>query len=105
MGKLGIFVCTDKHMQDVLGLVKAAIAKGHEVRVFFTGPGVKLVPTPEAQELVKAGAEGAVDVAMCHHSFEVLGLDKEHEVPEGIKKSSQDYNAEMLNWADRYVVF
>jgi len=101
MGKLGIFVCTDKYMEDVLGLVKAAAEKGHEVKVFFTGPGVKLVPTDEAKELVKAGA----DVAMCHHSFEVLELDQEHEVPEGIEKSSQDYNAQMLNWAERYVVF
>jgi predicted peroxiredoxin len=99
MGKLGIFVCTDRHAEDLVGLTKAAIAKGHEVRVFFTGPGVKLVPTEQAKELVKAGA----DVAMCLHSFEELGF-KEDEVPEGIKKSSQDYNADMLKNVDRYVV-
>jgi predicted peroxiredoxin len=99
MGKLGIFVCTDKHGEDVEGLVKAAIEKGHEVKVFFTGPGVKLVPTEHATEIVKAGA----DVAMCLHSFEELGFN-EDEVPEGIKKSTQDYNANMLKEVDRYVV-
>ncbi|WP_456475302.1 DsrE family protein [Candidatus Pyrohabitans sp.] len=101
MGKLGIFVCTEKHGKDLAGLVKAAAAKGHEVRVFFTGPGVKLVPTEEAKELVKAGA----DVAMCLHSFEELGLDKEYEIPEGIKKGTQDYNADMMKNVDKYVVF
>jgi len=99
MGKLGIFVCTDKHGEDVEGLVKAAIEKGHEVKVFFTGPGVKLVPTEHAKEIVKAGAE----VAMCLHSFEELGYS-EDQVPEGIKKSTQDYNANMMKEVDRYVV-
>ncbi|NOZ59675.1 MAG: DsrE family protein [Euryarchaeota archaeon] len=101
MGKLGVFVCTDKHGEDVEGLVKAAIEKGHEVKVFFTGPGVKLVPTEHAKEIVKAGA----DVAMCLHSFEELGLIEKYEIPEGIKKSTQDFNANMMKEVDRYVVF
>ncbi len=101
MGKLGVFVCSDRHGEDVEGLVKAAREKGHEVKVFFTGPGVKLVPTEHAKEIVKAGA----DVAMCWHSFEELGLAEKHEVPEGIQKSTQDFNANMLREVDRYVVF
>ena len=41
--KLGILVNTDRHANDLIGLAKAALSKGHEVIVFFMDGGVKLL--------------------------------------------------------------
>jgi hypothetical protein len=45
--KLGIFVNTDRHLEHVVGLVKAALSKGHEVTMFNMDDGTKLLGTPE----------------------------------------------------------
>jgi predicted peroxiredoxin len=100
--KLGILVSSDKHLDHIVGLTKAAIDKGKEVHVFFTGEGVKLCPDPKAQELVKAGAK----VSLCDKTYQGLGLNKEHgDQIEGMEHGSQDNNADIIEEVDRYVVF
>ncbi len=99
---LGIVVTTEKHLDHIVGLTKAAKDAGKEVRVFFTAGAVKLCPTEEAQELVKAGA----DVALCRVTYELLELDKQHGTEiNGMTFGSQDDNAEIIAAVDRYVVF
>ncbi len=96
--KLGILVSSAKHLDHVIGLTKAAIAKGKEVEVFFTGPGAKLCPNPNAQELVSAGAK----VMLCDKTFQHFELGDNIE---GMEHGSQDENADMIEESDRYVVF
>lgn len=102
MGKLGIFVCSDRHLDHMVGIAKAAIGKGNEVQIFFTGPGVKLSPDPEVQGLVEAGAK----VKLCDLTYKKFELDKQYgEELAGIKHGGQHDNAEMIGEVDRYVVF
>ena len=44
--KLGILVTTDKHLEHVLGIARAALAKRHEVSVFLMDTGTHLVADP-----------------------------------------------------------
>ena len=46
---LGILVSTDKHLDHVVNLAKAAHEKGKLVNVFFTGNGVRLTMQPAIQ--------------------------------------------------------
>ncbi len=99
---LVIIVATDKYLDHIVGLTKAARDAGREVRVFFTAAGVKLVPDEKTAELVKAGA----DVSICEKTYNLFELDKAHGSEfEGMKFGNQDDNAENIDLADRLVVF
>ena len=99
---LGIIVATEKYLDHIVGLTKAARDAGKEVRVFFTAAGVKLAPDEKAQELVKAGA----NVTICDKTYLHFELDKAHGKDiNGMLLGSQDDNAENLDMVDRVVVF
>ncbi|HCC68894.1 MAG TPA: hypothetical protein DEP99_03305, partial [Nitrospiraceae bacterium] len=51
--KLGIFVNTDRHLADVIGVTKAAVLKGYEVIIFTMDDGVKLLENPSFTALYK----------------------------------------------------
>ena len=51
--KLGIFINTDRHLADVVGLSNAAVGKGHEVILFTMDDGTKVLHNPAFQELCK----------------------------------------------------
>ncbi len=98
--KLGILVGTDKHLDYVINLTKAAHAKGKTVEIFFTGYGVYLTQKPEFEQLV-----GKAKLSVCDVSFRAYGLSG--DVPGvGFKDfATQARNAEMMIECDRYVVF
>ena len=100
---LAILVCNDKHLDHVVNLTMAASAKGKKVSIFFTGKGVLLTVKPEFRALV-----GKAVLSICDVSFRANGLHgREHEVP-GVTMetfSTQTKNAEMLDRADRHLVF
>ena len=102
-GALAIMVSTDKHLDHVVNLTTAAFAKGKKVSLFFTGKGVLLTLKPKFKALV-----GKAVLSICDVSFRANGLHgREHEVP-GVTMdafSTQAGNAEMLNMADRHLVF
>jgi len=98
--KLGIFVNTDRHLADVVGLVKAALAKGHEVILFNMDDGTKLLHTPEFAELCKTKG---VTMSFCDHSAKHLGVTSEGLAKE-IVCGSQYNNAVMHHEADRVIV-
>lgn len=99
---LGIIVTTDKHLDHIVGLTRAARDAGKEVRVFFTASAVKLCPDEKAQEIVKAGA----DVSLCEKTYTLFEQDKKHgKEINGMKFGSQDDNAENIGIVDKYVVF
>lgn len=98
--KLGIFVNTDRHIKDVIGLAKAAVSKGHEVIVFNMDDGTKLIGTPGFKELCKTKG---VSLSFCDHSAKGMGVSSEG-IPEEIVCGSQYNNAVMMHDADRVIV-
>lgn len=100
---LTILVCSDKHLNHVVNLTMAASAKGKKVSIFFTGKGVLLTVKPKFKALA-----GKAALSICDVSFRANGLHgREHEVP-GVTMeafSTQTRNAEMLDKADRHLVF
>lgn len=98
--KLGIFVNTDRHLADIVGLVKAALSKGHEVVMFNMDDGTKLLGTPEFSELCKTKG---VSMSFCDHSAKHLGVSGEG-LPKEIVCGSQYNNAVMNHEADRVII-
>ena len=99
---LGILVSSEKHLDYVINITKAAFDKGKEVKIFFSGRGVVLTLEPEFKELV-----GKAKLSVCDVSFRSNGFHgREEEVPGvGFKDfATQARNAEMLNEVDRYIV-
>jgi predicted peroxiredoxin len=98
--KLGIFVNTNKNLDAVTGITKAALAKGHEVILFNMDEGTKLVGTPAFAELCKMKG---VTVGFCDHSAKHMGVTSEG-LPKEIVCGSQYNNAAMQHEADRVIV-
>ena len=101
--RLGILVSSDRHLDYVVNITKAAHAKGKAISLFFTGNGVLLILAPQFKELV-----GKAELAVCDISFRAYGLHgRENEVPgvDHMDFATQARNAEMLSEADRYLVF
>ncbi len=98
--KLGIFVNTNRHLKHVVGIVKAALAKGHEVVMFNMDDGTKLLGTPEFAELCKTKG---VTMSFCDHSAKGLNVTTEG-LPAEIVCGSQYNNAVMNHDADRLIV-
>jgi predicted peroxiredoxin len=100
---LGIMVSSDKHLDYVINLTRAAHEKGKEVQIFFTGKGVLLALKPGFEQLV-----GKAKLSICDVSFRSNGLHgREEEVPGvGFKDfATQAKNAEMVAQVDRYIIF
>ena len=98
--KLGIYVTTDRYMEQLIRLCKAAREKGVAVKVFFTHQGTRLCTTPQIEELRKY-----VDIALCKVGFESNKLARESAQVEDKAFASQSWHAEMIYDCDRYVTF
>jgi sulfur relay (sulfurtransferase) complex TusBCD TusD component (DsrE family) len=95
MSTLGILVNSDKYGDEITGIVRAAKAAGHEVKIFMMDDGVLL-----ADELCGAVA-GEAEIAYCDHSAEPRGVKD----VEGATSGSQYQNAVMMHDSDKVVVF
>lgn len=96
---LGIFVTSDKHLDKIIRLCRAAGNKGVEVTLFFTHLGTLLTQDPRFVEL-----EG-LKMSVCKVGFDSHGLRP--PVP-GIGQAdftTQAMHAELIDECDRYVVF
>ncbi|MBI4689979.1 MAG: hypothetical protein HY754_06895 [Nitrospirae bacterium] len=98
--KLGIHVNSDKHMEHVIGLVKAAVSKGHEVIVFTMCEGEKLLENPSYTGLCDMPN---VSMSFCDHNAVHMGINKS-VIPQKIACGSQYNNAVMVHEADRVIV-
>jgi peroxiredoxin family protein len=76
---LGIFVTNPDHLQHVIGVTKAAKAKGSKVKVFFTWTATHNAKDPAFEGL----CELADDVSICVDSYKKQGYDIE-DVPAGL---------------------
>lgn len=98
---LGIFVTNPDNMQHVLGVTKAAKAKGAKVKVFFTWKGTMLTKDPAFLELTKT----ADDVSICADSYKKMGFDPS-DVPAGLtteKMATQAQHGDILENYERYI--
>jgi predicted peroxiredoxin len=98
--KLGIFVNTDKNLEAVQGITRAALAKGHTVTLFNMDDGTKVVHTPVFAALCMTPG---VSMSFCDHSAKHMGVTSEG-LPKEIVCGSQYNNAVMLHEADKVIV-
>ncbi|MDA8086499.1 MAG: hypothetical protein M0Z59_05170 [Nitrospiraceae bacterium] len=98
--KLGILVNTDKGLEDVIGITKEALSRGHEVSIFTMDAATKLLKNPDYSGLCRL--EG-VRMAFCAHSAQGEGVDA-GLVPREITCGSQFDNAIMNNESDVVIV-
>ncbi len=98
--KLGILVNTDKHIEDLIGLSKAALSKGHEVLVFFMDDGVKLLHDPGITDLSE---NSGINMSFCDYTTQQIGISKDG-ISDRIICGSQYNNATMNHEADRVIV-
>jgi predicted peroxiredoxin len=98
--KLGIHVNTDKHIEHVIGIAKAAAAKGHEVSVFTMADGERLLEDSRYSELCRIAN---IKMSYCDHNASHMGIKKEL-LPEEITCGSQYNNAVMVSEVDKVIV-
>jgi peroxiredoxin family protein len=77
---LGIFVTSPDSMEHVIGITKAAKAKGSNVKIFFTWKATKLSKDSRFPGL----CELADDVSICVDSYKKQGFSVD-DVPEGLE--------------------
>lgn len=98
--KLGILVNTDRHLDTVVGITDAAIARGHEVIIFAMDAGTRLLTQPSYTWLcIRPG----VTMSFCDHSAQQLGVGTDG-VRKEIVSGSQYDNATMVHEADKVIV-
>lgn len=98
--KIGILVNTDRHINAVAGLTKAALKKGHEVAIFAMDEGTKLLANPAFSGL--CGLEG-VKMSFCEYSAKAYN-SKTEGLSDDIICGSQYNNADMIHTSDRVIV-
>lgn len=98
--KLGILVSTDRHLTDLIGLVKAALSKKYEVDIFFMDNGIRLCSSPAIARL--CGQKG-ITLSYCNYNAQKLFIDND-QLPDNISCGSQYNNALMAHEADRVIV-
>jgi hypothetical protein len=101
--KLGIFVPTNKHLDHVIGVAKAAQKAGKKLCIFLTHNGVLHSQDPQFQELANLNPD---ELCLCNARWEDLGL-KGKPVPPGMKEedlATQSRHVSMIGTCDRYVV-
>ncbi len=89
---LGIYVTSDRHLEQLMLLCKAAKKKSVAVKVFFTHEGTRLCTDPQLEELA-----GMVDVALCKVGFESLELDEKHA-----EKEIKRFDSSRCEFTKRY---
>lgn len=97
---LGIFVSSDKHLNEIISLCKAAKNKGVMVSIFFTHCGTLLTQDPRFREL-----DGMAKMSLCNVGFESHGLKKPVPGLSDKDYATQARHAELIEECDRYVVF
>lgn len=97
---LGIMVNSDRHLGNVVGLTRAAVAKGHEVLLFTMDTGCRLLADSRYTALAELPGVG---MSVCEESATHHGVRLD-ELPQAIVQGSQYQNAVLTRTADRVIV-
>ena len=101
MGKtLGIYVSSDRHLDKLIRLCRAARTKGVTVRIFFTAEGTRLITDPRLKAL-----NGCAEIALCKVGFEGRRLKKDDAMVGQGAFLNQSWNAETIYHCDRFIAF
>jgi hypothetical protein len=95
---LGLVATTDAAATHVLGLARAAVARGWACRCFLTDTGVRLLNGAALREMAQAGQ---LQLEVCEHAWQLFGGGP---APEGFKLRSQLQNAMLARDCDRVIV-
>jgi len=101
MATFGIFVTNDKNMAHIMGITKAAKAKGNNVQIFFTWKGTRLAKNPQFPELCNIA-----EVAICADSYKKMGYDPQADIPEGLTEkemSTQAKHGYIIDDCEKYI--
>ena len=98
--KLGILINTDRHLDHVIGLARAASDRGHEVSLFAMDEGARLL---NSSEFVRLCELEKVSISLCKHSATEQGVDTSG-INREIIVGSQFNNAMMNNQMDKVIV-
>lgn len=98
---LGILVTTDKFREEIIGISKTAIRKGHRVIIFFMDEGCNLMMD---KSIISLKDIHNITMSICDYNRKKMGiLDK--DIPKDIICGSQYDNALMNRESDRVIVF
>lgn len=97
--KLGIFVSSDRYIDHLIGITRAAHRAGKKVKIFLTNRGVLLTKNERFTEL-----EGICHVSLCSLCFESFKVDKPVPVVKDQDFGTQMRNVEIMKDCDRYIV-
>ncbi len=98
---LGILVTTDKFKEEIIGITKTAVKKGHRVIIFFMDEGCKLIMD---KSIISLKNMHNITMSICDYNRKKMGiLDK--DIPENIRCGSQYDNALMNRESDKVIVF
>ncbi|HYA39442.1 MAG TPA: hypothetical protein VEI74_14335 [Candidatus Methylomirabilis sp.] len=95
---LGIVATSESAEDHVVGLARAAVARGWQCRCFLTDTGVKLLHSARLLELARTGK---LRVDACEHSWHIHGSGT---APEGAVMTGQIKNAELAHECDKVIV-
>lgn len=98
---LGIFVTSPQNMRHIMGITKAAKAKGSKVKVFFTWMSVHLAKCSDFKTL----CDMADDVSICADSYKKCGYDTA-DIPLGLddkKMATQAQHGSIIEDYDCYM--
>jgi hypothetical protein len=98
--KLGILVNTNDHLPAIVGIVRSATRKGHEVNLFAMDDGTRLL---EEKPFVSLIEMPGVFMSYCDHSVQELNV-KTEGLSSSIERSSQFSNAQMNHTSDKVLV-
>jgi predicted peroxiredoxin len=98
--KLGILVNTENHLDDITGIVKVSIQRGHEVVVFTMDVGTRLFRHTEYSELCNLNG---VKMSFCDHNAKMFAAETDG-ISDDIVCGSQFDNAAMMHECDKVIV-
>jgi len=88
---IGIFVTSPQNIRHILGITKAAVAKGGKVKVFFTWTSTHLTKCPGFKDLCDMAN---VDVSICADSYKKMGYDVAGDIPAGLTQEKMATQAQ-----------
>ncbi len=97
---LGLLLTRDSNKDDIVGLTKSAVNKGHEVIIFMMDDGIK---HSQDSDVVALKDLSGVTMSLCDHSCKLRDVS-EDMIPEGITAGSQYQNSVMNQDADKVLL-
>ncbi len=104
---LGIFVPTNKHIDHLIGIARAAKKAGKAVCIFLTHDGCLITQDPKYHELAEiVDSDEVGEISLCNVGWEELGL-KDQPIPAGMDTNdlaTQSRHCALIEKCDRYLV-